>query len=183
MLKGVKPPLWAPTFTSLTHTSHCQSTAPKFSITSFPFHDEGTVKERSYHNAWSAPTVLPTPDRLDSTAKGTRISPSHFFGLFSPAGTMAYCHRPFRFFQSLRSIIGRGYSPHTFSTSIVSAQGVLMRSPAGCHPQDASAIAANAAARMLLYFILKSVYSQHNLPLHPKTKHPLTSPQSSLQAS
>ena len=38
-------------------------------------HLEGTVNSRSYHSSFSPPTVFPTPERLDSMQKGTRISP------------------------------------------------------------------------------------------------------------
>lgn len=41
-----KSPVWLPTFTSFTHTSVFQSTAPKCNSTCFPFQAEGISKLR-----------------------------------------------------------------------------------------------------------------------------------------
>ena len=72
---GVKPPVWLPVFIPFTSISAFQSTAPKLSKMSRPRHDFGTVKERLYHSALSAPTSLPTPERADSAQNGTSIFP------------------------------------------------------------------------------------------------------------
>src|SRR5690242_5185823 len=83
----------------------------------------------------SLPTVLPTPDNEDSTQNGTRISPCQAVGIAcSDFGSMAYCHKPLRFFQSFRTICGLGYSASTFAGSTFSAQGDLILSPADFQP-------------------------------------------------
>src|SRR5690606_11892082 len=99
----------------------------------FPFQSDGTVNVRLYQSSFSAPSCFCTPDRLDSTANGTNICPSYICGSAFPIGVIAYSHSPFRLSQSCRSIIGRGYSGNTFSTSMVCAHFVFILSPAGCH--------------------------------------------------
>ena len=141
---GVKPPVWEPIKISFTNTSAFQSTAPKFNKISFPFHEEGTVKVRLYHNSFFSPTSFCTPDKEDSTANGTKIFPSKLVGSACPFGRIAYSHSPFKFCQSARSIPGRGYSGNTFRGSTFSAQSVLILSPAGFHCAPALQIVANA---------------------------------------
>jgi len=69
----------------------------------------GNVILRWYHNTLSLPTVLPTPDKADSTANGTSILPEKLPGIVSAdLGKILYCHSPFRHFQLLRTIWGRG---------------------------------------------------------------------------
>src|SRR5690554_1699081 len=97
------------------------------------FHLAGTVKARWYQSSLSLPTLFCTPERLDSAAKGTSISPSKDTGLDFPTGRMAYSHKPLRFCHSARSIIGLGYSGNTLFTSISDAHLVFNLSPAGCH--------------------------------------------------
>ena len=85
---GVKPPVCVPTQTPFTQTSAFQSTAPKCSSTRLPFHFGEIVKVRLYQSSFRSPRRLPTPERLDSTANGTRICPSYFSGV-SPIGRIA----------------------------------------------------------------------------------------------
>src|SRR5687767_2563616 len=66
--KGSYPPWCVPTFFPFTYTSHNQSTAPKCNNTALFLKLAGTVKLLSYHSTLSLPTVLPTPDKADSTA-------------------------------------------------------------------------------------------------------------------
>ena len=146
--------MWPPTLMSFTHTSHFQSTAPKLSMMSSPFHSEGTVKVRVYQSAWSRPTVLPTPESDDSTANGTRMSPCHSPGVRAFSGTMAYCQRPLRFFHCVRSMMGRGYSCHTFSGVTLSDHVVRIRSPAGVQAEATAAAARKRAAGMSLNFMV-----------------------------
>src|SRR5690554_4378581 len=86
--KGVYPPVCCPTFTPFTHTSAFQSTAPKWRSIRLFFHLDGTVNSRWYHNSLSLPTRFCTPERLDSTANGTRICPSKLSGFCLPTGKM-----------------------------------------------------------------------------------------------
>ena len=131
--KGVNPPQCSPSLVPFTHTVVFQSTAPKFSNTRCPFQWEGTEKVRRYHNSLFSPNSFPTPESADSTAKGTRISPSYVFGIALPDGRMAYCQSPFRFTHSVRSIKGRGYSGNTLLTSTCAAHSVTILLPAGFH--------------------------------------------------
>src|SRR5207237_5475529 len=74
------------------------------------------------------------PDKADSTAKGTKISPSQLAGLSSACGRIAYCHSPLRFVHSFRTICGRGYSDKTFSGETSLVQRVLSGPSAGSQP-------------------------------------------------
>ena len=122
---GVNPPLWVPTLMLFTHTSACQSTAPKCSIMFWFFHCDGILKSRLYHKALSFPSRFSTPDSCDSTANGTRIVPSNSVGRGCADSVIAYSQCPFRFDHLSRSIIGRGYScqvlplVNTFSPQVV----------------------------------------------------------------
>ena len=149
---GVKPPVWLPTFTSFTQISAFQSTAPKWSNTFLFFQATGTSNEREYHNSFFAPTLCPTPDKEDSTAKGTKICPSKCPGTFP---VIAYSHKPFKFFHSLRSIIGRGYSGNTAEVFILFAHCVLILSPAGFHCAHTSVVKkANNRDKIRKFFII-----------------------------
>src|SRR5690554_2045275 len=108
--KGVYPPVCCPTFVSFTHTSAFQSTAPKCRSTLWFFHFDGPVNSRWYHSSFSLPTLFCTPERLDPTGQGTKISPSKLARFAFPTGKIAYSHNPFRFCHSPRSIMGLGYS-------------------------------------------------------------------------
>src|SRR5690606_36417572 len=88
-VNGLLPPRCVPSFLLFTHTSVSHSTASNCSNTDFPFHVSGTVKEVLYQSFWSGLTSLPTPESVDSGAKGTRICPSNFTGRAAFAGTMA----------------------------------------------------------------------------------------------
>src|SRR5690606_39080613 len=91
MLKvnGSYPPLCSPAFCPFTNTSACQSTAPKCNNISCRRMVRGTVKLVLYQRALSFPTRSPTPDNADSTAKGTRISPSQADGSPESAAVIA----------------------------------------------------------------------------------------------
>src|SRR5680860_1047122 len=132
-VKGVYPPSCDPTITSLTQISVFQSTAPKCRRIFLAFQSAGTSKAVRYQSSFFAPTSFITPDKLDSAGKGTKILPSNFSGRDFPRDCMAYSHNPFRFFQSGRSMIGRGYSGSTFSGSIFCAHSVFILFPAGFH--------------------------------------------------
>jgi len=132
-LNGTYPPVCVPIFTSFKYISAFQSTAPKCKRIFLPLQLEGILKVLLYHNSFSLPNSFCTPERLDSTAKGTSIFPSNFCGSFCPKGKIAYSHNPLRFNQLSRSIIGRGYSESILSRLSVSAHAVLILSPAGFH--------------------------------------------------
>jgi hypothetical protein len=55
----------------------------------FPFIDEGTANLVLYQRILSVPTVFFTPERADSTAKGTSIFPWNAFGMISDLGVIA----------------------------------------------------------------------------------------------
>src|SRR5690606_18509586 len=72
---GSYPPSCFPAELPFTNTSHCQSTAPKWS-SNLPFRmAAGTLTVRLYHRRLSFPTFFPTPDNADSMGKGTSIFP------------------------------------------------------------------------------------------------------------
>ena len=152
---------------SFTHTSVIQSTAPKCNRMRPFFQLAGTAKVFWYHRALSGPTSFCTPDSDDSMQNGTRMSPSYFCGAFSPFAVMAYCHKPFRFFHSGRTIIGRGYSGSAFSGETSSAHFVLILSPAGAY--WATAMFANSieiSKNLIfieLYFISQNYQNIQNL--------------------
>src|SRR5690606_5891671 len=111
----------------------CQSTAPKCSRVRPLRSVLGTDIVLLYHKAFSFPTSFPTPDKADSIAKGTNISPSQDVG-FSETDLSAtvYFHNPFKLCQlSFRSNCGLGYSGCGFFGSSCSPQVVKILSPAG----------------------------------------------------
>src|SRR5699024_8953520 len=99
--KGSKPPSCEPANCPLTYTSVFQSTAPKCNIHLIFLRPSSTETVFLYHRILFFPTRFPTPDKADSTGKGTNISPSKRSGI-SPdfSERIAYCHSPFRFCQS-----------------------------------------------------------------------------------
>ena len=74
-LNPSKPPWWLPARVPLTQTSASQSTAPKCKRVRLLVRFKDSVSCRSYQSSWSGPTVFCTPERRDSTAKGTVILP------------------------------------------------------------------------------------------------------------
>src|SRR5262245_29004055 len=74
-----------------------------------------------------------TPERADSTGKGTRICVGKDSTFRASLGVMARFQRPLRFSQELRTICGRGYSGRGFLRETSAAQRVLSGASAGCH--------------------------------------------------
>src|SRR5690606_36705955 len=120
----------------LTYTSQCQSTAPKCNKVRPLRKSFGTDTLLLYHRTLSFPTSLPTPDKADSIAKGTSISPSQDAGISEiDLSTTVYFHNPLKLFQlSLRSKCGLGYSGCEFSRFSCSPHFVKILLPAGFQP-------------------------------------------------
>ena len=76
--------------------------------------------------------VFMTPDKEDSTGKGTNIYPSCWDGTTSVC-LIEYCQRPFKFIQSVLWSCGLGYSCQTFFGSKLIPQLVFILSPTGAH--------------------------------------------------
>ncbi|MNQ67006.1 hypothetical protein D3C85_815100 [compost metagenome] len=70
---GVYPPVCEPILTPFNQTSVFQSTAPKCNKIFWPFQLDSMLKVVLYQSSFLAPTSFITPDKLDSTAKGTKI--------------------------------------------------------------------------------------------------------------